>query len=678
MNKAEVNALINELSRAAEVYYQETSEPILTDDDFDTKQSLLFEVSDDFPELFIEGTKGYALLEGSVGLGSSPNSTEITHDTPMLSLGKAKKEEDLLKFLKKVSAAGGNCFKLQAKLDGLAFSATYKDGKLFQLATRGDGIHGENVSFLTKDPKVTIIGLPKNMEENVELRGELFLTDKQFAAVNKERIAATGEEFKNARNAAVGLMRKSEIGVDYPVEFTFGTYSILKDGEYVDSVKNDQLLTVDDLTATLVGNLKITSLKTHEVMNAIEKFGVLRENFPIPTDGVVIKPMKTAELYSKMGVGSHHPNSQIAWKYPAEQAISEILEITTTVGKSGRVTPSARITPVSIDGSIVSAASLHNFAIMNALDARVGSKIVVEKANEIIPQIVKVISNPSDSVQFPIPTNCQHCNAVLTTKDADWPPKLLICPNSNCPSRELFAIKVAIGKGYLDIDRMGTVTVEELYNTGVIKDIGDLYSLKLEDLEGSTYGYTQTGTPRKLGKTISTHILKKIEESKTRPLDRLIGSLAIDGLGRRTASTILKVFPTLEKLQEATVDDLVKIDGIGEITANSIVEGLAAKKPVIEKMIAAEVILNPEATDANRSNKLEGMSFSISGKVPPTFSNRNSFIEFVEANGGEFHSSPKASTTHMIGDSTSTSSKIKKAKDLGLTIISPEEFLKLI
>jgi len=691
--ESDVKNLIKELLDASQEYYQGSGESELSDEEFDAKQAYLHSLSDSgqYQHLFTEGTDGYKLLDGDVSLGTQTNSDEIVHhEVPMLSLNKAKKEEDLMSFLDKTRKDGATSFRLQAKLDGLAISVYYKEGKISRIATRGDGSVGEDVTYLIKDPSVKVQGLPLYIEEKekVEVRGELFFTNDQFKKADDERFKLTGEHFKNSRNSATGLLKKAKLGIGYPVEFTFSTYSTLKNGvmkNLKDLSPNDGFLSVDDLTETQL-SFTITNLSTNkEVMDAINEFGKVRPGFSIPTDGVVIKPSNEGEMYEKSGVTSHHPVSQIAWKYPAEKAKTTVIGINLTVGKSGRVTPVAKVEPVNLAGSEISNASLHNFNLIHQKDIRVGSIVLIEKANDIIPQVVAVLSNPEGTEKIQIPNECPSCKGKLSAKREEagvWPPKTLNCNNPNCPSRDYFALKTAVGKNFLDIDKLSEVTLNHFNEIGRVNDISDLYTLTKEELSNSVYGYSNQGNPRRLGEKIAEHILEHLELSKKRPLTKVLPSLNIDLLGPSTAKALVKRFGDIDGILNAKESEIAVLDGLGDIKAKKIYDGLRMRSALIQKLrdhgVEFTVPQASQSTDdsseGSSKTSLNGLSFAISGSVPPGFSNRNAWVDYIESNGGIFHSSPKKDTSYIIGDESSTSSKTVVAKKLGLKFMSPEDF----
>lgn len=688
--REEIESLIIELKSAVEAYYTVDGVSSLTDEEFDIKQDALEAVIDTSEAADFRHDILLLIGGGDPSLGAEISGETITHKIPMLSLGKAKTEDELRKYLERVSAAVpdgvAKGFKIQMKLDGFAMSARYERGRLVSLATRGDGEQGEDVSYLADRScgKLSVIGLPATIPGggDYEIRGELFLTETQFSNVNSERIKILGSEFKNSRNAVVGLMSKARTGLLFPAEFTFATYGVYVDDVLVDiDSLNLGVETVRELTAKAVdGKCKIENLASvDEAIKAVNEFGKLRsEGFEYPTDGVVVKPMAEKDLNEILGFTSHHPASQIAFKYPAPTAESTILDIVLSVGKTGRVTPTASIAPADLMGTEIRNVSLHNFSWIADRDIRIGSKVLVTRANDVIPYIKAVVSNPSDSTPVVQPVDCPSCGSVLVAENNENPARTLRCTNLDCESRDMFAIRSAVGKDFLNIDGMSVATINSLTEDGTLKNISDLYDLTLSKLSESTMGFSENGNPRRLGEKRAQNILDHIEMSKTLPLDKLMSSLSIQSLGRRASKQLIAYFGTFEAIRAASAEEISQVDKFGEVKARLTHDGLRVKAAMIDKMIAAGVQFDkPEPASEgveSGSGLLTGLSFAISGPVPSPFSNRGVWVDYIEKNGGEFHSSPKADTSFMVADKDGTSSKIAKARKLGVEFITHEDF----
>lgn len=762
ITREQTEDLIQLLIKASQTYYS-GDEPVMSNAEFDSNQNLLQEVCDtgEYSELFTEGSDGWRVLgQGDVLLGASLSSKsdsnsdsdssisasgpafsskrEVTHVPPMLSLQKMKTEDALKSFIRKTSENGAESFKLQLKLDGLAVSAVYdSEGDLRLISTRGNGTTGEDCTYLS-EPESTglfVNFMPAGIDMSTlashvgnssrvsefEVRGEVLFIGDQFEKASQARQEAGGEPFSNPRNAGAGLVNRAAKGLGFSAEMTFVVYSVLVDGEYVDTttssdngglstwMRRNGFLTADELTGIHAGKIKVGGLNdSDEVMISIRSLGTVLDGLPFEADGVVIKPVNEATMLDSMGSTSHHPLSQAAWKYPAQQAVSIVRSIEFTVGRTGRITPVAVFDPTPLDGTIVSKASLHNMNHLSSLDVRVGSTVIFEKANEIIPQIVSVVSSPGNSKSVPVPSSCPVCNTVLNYDDKDgvWPPRTMTCTNSMCPSRTFQSVVNAVKRDNLDIDGLGPSVVEALGESGMVLSVSDLYRLDETTLAALRTGTSSTGSPVLLGSVKASKIINQIEKSKSLPFSRLLSSLGIPQIGRRASRKISEHFGTIDNLLAASTDELSQVPTLGGKRAEILYEGLQANREVISTMRSLGVTFTPDqgsrvsretsadntssdssepdydnlgqessaiSTSRNQSS-VAGLSFSISGKVPEPFSNRNEMVDFIESNGGEFHSSPKASTTYMIADPQGSSSKIVKAHKHGVMFISPEEF----
>lgn len=681
ISRHETESLIAELKQASQDYYQDGNDSGLTDEEYDAKTEYASTLVDSYPELFEAGTDGYAVLENEVAAGTTVDTdTAVEHKVPMLSLGKAKTEDEIYAYTARARAGGAKEFMLQAKLDGFAVSVRYVDGVATSLATRGDGALGEDATHLLTADNLTIAGLPRTIsnEGEVEIRGEIFFTDAQFASANSERIKYGEPLFKNSRNAVSGLQKRALKGIPFKVDFTFSAYMLLVDNVFRDLADLDASVeTVSHLTSTQAPKATLSGLKTDdELMTAIHEFGEVRKGFSIPTDGVVVKPVNEGELMMSLGSNSHHPISQIAFKYPSVIRETEVLAIDLTVGKTGRVTPVARVRTVDLGGWETSNASMHNFNWVDERGIRVGSTVMVTRANDVIPQVVAVVSQGEASTALEVPTECPVCGSTLVASGDYSPPKLIQCKNYDCTSRILFSLRTACGRNYLDIDGLSGVLLTELAEAKVLDSVADLFSLTTESMQDIVLGHTDKGNPRKLGKIRAEKIVKRVEEAKTKPFVKLLASLGIEGLGRTSSKILVGEYGTLAAIRNASVEDISTLDNLGEVRAESIVSGLARMSDTIDLMIKRGVEF--EDPEVETGSRLKGLSFAISGPVPAGYGNRQAFVDFIESEGGAFHSAPKATTSYMIADEAGTSSKVKKAKTLGVNFVTADDFDTLL
>lgn len=679
MVKANTDKIIKEVKAAAKAYYQ-GSEPVMTDEQYDTKVEYLESLVENGELELTSELK--EILYDSVSAGSTPSGTTVIHDYPMLSLGKAKNAEELSTYHDRLVKAGATGFILQMKLDGMALSAKYENGKLTQLATRGDGEKGELLNYLIDNKYITIKGLPKTtgVEENFELRGELYMTDSQFEVINDAREKATGERFSNSRNATTGIVRRAERSMDYNATLTFSAYSVYKKGKQVDFSKVldkcDKIISVDmvtkeevdDSTGDFSSVCKVDTTDFGDLVIAVSSFGELRDGFNTPTDGVVIRPKNDIEMLNKLGFTSHHPVAYVAYKYPGTKEITTVTNITVTVGKTGKLTPQAKVKPVKVDGVEISNITCHNYSWLNKMDIRVGSTVAVTRANDVIPAISTVVEVGENS-KIEAPTVCPECGSVLNNNGEKYP-KTLVCENLDCPSRLLHYMKSIVGRNYLYIDGLGDVALTALVNQNKLKTVSDLFRLTERELAKTPIGTTSNGNTRLLGPGNATNVMISINKAKNKTSsNKLLASLNLDGVGVSTAERLIKHFGGIEEVLNVDPKRLLEVNQVGETLVGVFEKYQERARQQLEELMALGVIIN----DPKKSEEVKG-AFSVSGSVDG-FANRSEFVEYLKEKGWEFHKSPKKSTDVLFADPTSTSSKVRKAKENGTRIIKSLEDL---
>lgn len=673
-----IDNLIKELKEAAEVYYQGDT-VTMTDEEYDTKVEYLENLVNSDNTLTDEQLKNINELLNVVSAGSKPEGTVVYHDYPMLSLGKAKDYDELKKYHERLVNGGAKGFTLQVKLDGLALSAKYESGKLTQLATRGDGVKGELLNHLINHNEVTIAGLPKKIAHNddFELRGELYITDAQFETINKNRVKAIGEAFSNSRNAATGITKGSVKGLGYEAELTFTAYSAYNNGEQIDidTIKNNEEISkVVEVTENEIKRLSTDELKLDsctidstnfkDLEDAVETFGKLREQFAIPTDGVVIKPINEIEMLNKMGYTSRHPIAYIAFKYPGAKAITVVEEITVSVGKTGRLTPQARVKPVEVDGVVITNITCHNYSWLNEMGIREGATVAVTRANDVIPAIDTVIDKgPNDAIKTP--THCPECGEELHSDGTEFP-KTLTCENLECPSRLLYYMKSIVGRNFLYIEGLGDVALEALVNQKILTSIVDLFKLDEKVLANVPTGKTSTGNVRLLGPGNAKNIMKSIKNAKENTdSNKLLASLNFEGMGPNTAKRLIAHFGGIVETLNQDPENLRQVNQVGDSLINSFAKHKDRALTQLNELIELGVKINDPVVEGDK--EIKG-TFSVSGSVEG-FANRDEFVKHMESLGWEFHKAPKKDTDVLFADPNGTSSKIKKAKANGTRII---------
>lgn len=669
-----VEQLIEELTQAAKAYYQE-DDVLMTDAEYDTKIEYLEEL---VSKGALELTSDLSELLQTVSAGSEPEGTVVYHDYPMLSLGKAKNTDELKAYHNRLVNGGATGFTLQMKFDGLALSAKYEKGKLTQLATRGDGVRGELLNHLINHDEVSVLGLPKEIDtdKDFELRGELYITDAQFEIINKNRKEVTGEAFSNSRNAATGIVKRSIGGMGYEAELTFTAYSAYKNGEQIDIYSidnNEEISKVVEVTEAEVKRLStdelkldsctIKSTKLEDLEQAVETFGVLRQQFGVPTDGVVIKPINELEMLEKMGYTSRYPIAYIAFKYPGAKATTVVEEITVSVGKTGRLTPQARVRPVEVDGVVITNLTCHNYSWLSEMGIREGATVAVTRANDVIPAIDTVIDKgPNAAVE--IPTHCPECGEKLK---GDGTNKTLTCENLECPSRLLYYMKSIVGRNFLYLEGLGDVALEALVSKGVLTSVVDLFKLTEDILATAPTGTTSTGNVRLLGKGNAKNIMKSIERAKAdTDSNKLLASLNFEGMGPGTAKRLIAHFGGIVEVLNVQPEDLTQVNQVGQSLVASFARHQKRAKGQLSELVELGVKIN-DPIQAEDNVEKKG-TFSVSGGVEG-FANRNDFVAHMESLGWEFHRSPQKTTDVLFADPNGTSSKIKKARANGTKII---------
>ncbi len=701
----------SKLIKAAQEYYQGSGESGMTDDEYDAGVDYLRHMSGKYD---LSGDKtAQDLMEGAVAAGTSvddvagdakgPNAKDamkVHHDVPMLSLDKAKNREEVESYVRRTLEAGATGFKLQAKFDGIACSAVYEHGRLVQMSTRGNGQDGEDMSYLINDSNVKVKGLPDHLtgklqDADVEIRGELFMRPSEFRKLNEDRAARGESQFSNPRNTNAGIVKRAAGGNADKATLQFVMYKIVGKASEEDlmasGVEDASRLTGEEWRKTGIeipgGSLQVKRGEdstidgvTDATMAVIDAFDPVRAKTDLSLDGIVVKPINEQEMDAKMGQTSHAPRSQLAFKYPGARGTTTIRDVVWTVGKSGKLTPTAILDPVKVDGTVISRASMHNADWVREKGAAVGSVVQVERRHDVIPQIAVTLNTPDDAKPIREPEECPFCGSKVVDGH---------CPNSKCPSRGAFMLKTAVGKGALNFDGLGGSTIDALQEAGLVNDVADYYDLTEEDLADLKVGDNADGSPRRFGEARARHVMEYIEASRKIPYHRVLASLSIPDLGGQTAKALTKRFRTVDELHAASVEDLTSVDGVGEVTAKKIKHGLDEQWGTVERLKKAGLQftesepagrLGSKSKEAGRFERqqkaLGGVKISITGKVPEGYSNRGEWQEFVDAMGGEAQPAPKGDTDYLVWDGGKVSSKLTKARKAGVKIISPEDFSK--
>lgn len=597
---------------------------------------------------------------------------DVPHPVPMLSLEKVKTGDDIRKFLSRVIDASDaspreTMVSVQPKLDGLAIRAVYRDAKLVQVVTRGDGQAGEDVTDRILRDNVQVNGLPRYLGTTApvafEVRGELVMSTADFLFSNANRIASGKNGFANPRNAAAGSLRAETL--EYDVQMTFVTYE--HDGIPEDPDAAEVFLYVDQLH----GAHTESAYYSENVIGTLAKFGEMRAEYDYPTDGAVIKVV-SPDVRGALGTGSRAPKWAVAYKYEAQTGETVIRDILVEVGRTGNLSFTAVFDPVLVDGSTISRASLHNTSLIAEKDIRIGSKAVVYKANDIIPQVLSVTNDPETTVPWVAPTEDADGFAYVQRG------KFLTSTN---PADSVGAlIRYAASRDVLDIDGLGSEIADALVYEKLVGALDDIFRVDEALLAALPLGETSTGALRRLGEKNAKKLYDGIQAAKAQPLNRVITALGIRLTGRTFGRRLATHFGSLDSLLAATTDDLLEVEGVGPERAAVIHAGVQKNERVIRALIDLGVTSEVEKDDSAGAAVLAGMSVVVTGSTKGTkleAYGRNEMNELIERHGGKSSGSVSKNTSLLVaGDGAG--SKLSKAESLGVKVISPDEFAGML
>ncbi|BAL80751.1 NAD-dependent DNA ligase LigA [Caldisericum exile] len=643
--------------------YYVLDSPEITDAEYDRLFQELLAIEERFPDLITPDSPSQKV--GAPPLDEFP---EVIHSVPMLSLGNAFNDEDLMEFDRRVKRESGLSkieYETELKMDGLAISIRYENGILVRGATRGDGVRGEDVTPNVK----TVRGVPlrlliDNPPPVIEVRGEVIMYKEDFEKLNNERIQKGEPPFANPRNAAAGSIRQLDSRITAERKLHMIAYGV---GEVVGVEFKTQFELLQYLNK--IGFRISPEVKVHRdiesVIVEVKRLTAIRDSFPFGADGIVVK-VNDIELQKRLGATSHEPRWAIAYKFPAEEAETIVKDIIFSVGRTGAVTPVAIFEPVEIDGSIVSRASLHNEDIAKALDIRVGDHVIVHKAGSVIPEVVRVVKEKrkGDEITFKMPDRCPVCGGPLIREEGF---AVTRCPNVRCPAQVKERIIHFVSRDAMDIESIGEKLVDQMVDRGLVTDYGDLYYIPKEKLL----------TLERMGPVLAEKILRNIEESKSRPLANLIYALGIFNVGKRTAELLAEHFKSLENLMNAKIEDILQIEGIGPVTAKSIVEFFesSGNRMVIDKLIKAGVNTKEVPKEKENVGPLKGLTFVFTGALKEF--TRSEAGKIVESLGGSVSDTISKKVDYLVvGEDPG--SKLEKAQKLGIKIINEDEFKKMI
>lgn len=595
----------------------------------------------------------------------------------MLSLSNSYSAEDMVDFDRRVREglghqvndlfSGGDVnYVCELKFDGLSIGLTYKDGELLQAVTRGDGVQGDDVTTNVKTIKSVPLKLKGNHPALFEIRGEIFLPRPMFDSINKEREEIGEAPLANPRNAASGTMKMQDSAVVASRKLDCYLYHVL--GEEIPFKSHYECLQAARSWGFKISQYSKLVNNMDEVLAFIDHWDKERYNLPFDIDGIVIK-VNDYKQQLQLGFTAKSPRWAIAYKFKAEQVSTELLEITYQVGRTGAITPVANLKPVPLGGTTVKRASLHNADIIEKLDVRVGDQVFVEKGGEIIPKIIGVdfTKRKADSEKTVYITHCPECGAELKRNAGE---ANHFCPNDmECPPQVKGRMEHYVGRKAMNIDSLGAETIDQLYKAGLVRNSADLYDLKKEQLLGL----------ERMAEKSAQNLVDGIEASKQVPFERVLYAIGIRHVGETTAKKIAKKVKSLDVLINATKEELLSIDEVGEIIAESISIFFADEKnrEIITRLKNAGLKFElSEEQQLAGSDKLKGLTFVISGVF--NRHSRDQLKEMIEFHGGKNSGSISGKTSYLLAGDNMGPEKLKKAQSLGVKIISEDDFIAMI
>ena len=652
---AEIEALRRELTRAGYEYYV-LDAPTMSDYDYDHKLRRLEELEAAHPETVTPDSPTQR-----VGGQALESFTQVRHQVPLESLQDVFDFAELEAFDQRVRGAVSDPeYVVEPKVDGLSVALEYEDGLFVRGATRGDGQVGEDVTENLRTVRSIPLKIP-GAPPRLIVRGEVYMPKKVFHALNEERERRGEALFANPRNAAAGSLRQLDPKVAASRRLDIAVFNIQwAEGETF-STHLETLNYMREKGFKVIPHYSCSQVA--QVTGRIGEIGDGREAFPFDIDGAVIK-LNSLSDREILGSTAKFPRWAAAYKYPPEVKPARVLDIVVQVGRTGVLTPKASLTPVRLAGTTVTNATLHNQDFITEKDIRIGDTVLVRKAGEIIPEVLSVVEDkrPEGTQPWFLPKICPVCGAPVE-RDEDGAHTR--CTGAECPAQLLRNLAHFASRDAMDIEGLGIAVVENLVNAQLVKTPGDLYFLKEEDV----------AQLERMGKRSAKKLLAALEKSKEQDLSRLIYAFGIRQVGQKAGKILAARFQTLENLQNATLEELTAVDDIGEITAQSILDWMASpqSRHLIDRLREAGV--NMTAAEQGSDRRFEGMTFVLTGALEKF--TRDEASEMIEARGGKSSGSVSKKTTYVVAGEAA-GSKLRKAQELGIPVLTEEEFLELL
>lgn len=644
--------LREQINYYSELYY-EKDDPAISDYEFDKLMHQLIDIEEEYPQLLTPDSPTHR-----VGGRASNSFEQVEHVVQMGSLQDVFSDEEVVDFDRRVrEVVSDPIYVVEPKIDGLSVSLEYRDGVLVRGSTRGDGFVGEDVTENIR----TIRSVPLRLKRDipfVEVRGEVYMPVASFEKVVAQQELKEEKPFKNPRNAAAGSLRQknpkitAQRGLDI---FVFNLQQI--EGVQVSGHKESL-----DLLKELGFQVSPSYLAVDTIEKAIEEIraiGQRRGEYSFDIDGAVVKVDSLAQR-EMLGATAKFPKWAVAFKYPPEEKITTLLDVEVKVGRTGALTPTAVFEPIQLAGTTVSRAVLHNQDFIDEKQIAVGDKIIVRKAGDIIPEVVAVAEHCGNPT-YQLPEYCPSCHTKVVREEGE---AAIYCPNIECPAQLMRNLIHFASRNAMDIDGMGPAVLEGLVNAGWVHSPADLYDLTEE----------QIASLERMGKKSASNLMNALKKSKQIDLSKVIFALGIPEVGEKTAAELASAFGSMEKLSWATLEQLTALDGFGEVVAQNIVSFFLEERNRVQIERLAKAGVNMESTKVKAGDTFEGKTFVLTGTLPTL--KRNEAKELIESLGGKVSSSVSKKTDYVVAGEEA-GSKLTKANELGITILTEEQLLQM-